>query len=456
MKLTLKNTDKDYGLIARGLHWTSALIVLALLSLGFYMAGLEVSPFKFSLYFWHKSFGILVLVLVALRLGWRLYNPPPEPIESQKKWEHALAKIVHILLYFGLIAMPLSGWFMSSAGDFPAPFFGLFNMPDFIPKDEALFRLFGSVHEYAAFALIVAVGLHALGAIKHHLLDKDETLTRMGGHTVIIPAAVILLALPVFLIAKDKLSEKPHDHSSHHEQEGHHEHEHEHHQDHSGDHSSDVHAVQSAEEDEFANPPSDEALQGVSGDTKQIVTENIPADVQFWKIIPGESYIKFQATQSGQPFEGSFGEFDGQIYFDPENLSASQVDIAINIASIKTGSDDRDGQARGVEWFDVNKFPKAYFQARTFENDEAAGANHFIAKGYLTLKGISVPVSLPFKAEFSGSENDGKKADVQATLTLDRLDFGIGQGQWKSTDTIGKEVKITIAVRAEAAVATPR
>lgn len=455
MKFPLKNTDKDYGLIARGFHWTSALIVLALLSLGFYMAGLDVSPFKFSLYFWHKSFGALVLVLVVLRFGWRLYNPAPEPLEGHQKWERTLAKIVHILLYFGLVAMPLSGWFMSSAGDFPAPFFGLFVLPDFIPKDEALFKLFRSIHEYAAFALIVAVGLHALGAIKHHLLDKDETLTRMGGHTIIIPAAVLLLALPVFLVAKDKLSEEPHDHDSHHEQ-GHHEGEHTDMHDGGMNESGHVHSAHGIHEDDSAVPPSDAVLEGVGANTLQSVTENIPADVQFWKIIPGESYIKFQAMQSGQPFEGSFGEFDGQIYFDPENLPASRADIAINIASIKTGSDDRDGQAKGVEWFDANKFPKAYFQARSFEKDEAAGANHFIAKGYLTLKGISVPVSLPFKAEFSVSENSIKKADMQAILTLDRLDFGIGQGQWKATDTIGNEVKVTIAVRAESATEAPQ
>jgi len=113
--LRIKSTDKEYGLAARSFHWTNALIVLALLSLGTYMTGLEASPFKFSLYFWHKSFGILVLIIVFFRLVWRLANDPPPPLRTHERWERIVSRIVHGLLYLGLVVMPLSGWLIPTS-----------------------------------------------------------------------------------------------------------------------------------------------------------------------------------------------------------------------------------------------------------------------------------------------------------------------------------------------------
>ncbi len=437
--MKIKNDDKDFGLIARGFHWTSALIVLALLSLGFYMAGLEYSPFKLQLYFWHKSFGILVLMLVVLRFGWRIYSEAPEPLNSHEKWEKVLSNIVHVLLYLGLILMPLSGWLMSSAGDFPASFFGLFDMPDVVSKDEALFTFLRKVHTLAAYALIVAVGLHALGAIKHHLIDKDETLTRMGGHTIIIPAALILLAIPAYLAGKHIVADlllKEHEHEEEQVEE--------------------QHAHEEPEAIIIIKPPSDDLLQGASGNTPQSVSKYNSGEIPYWSIVPSESHIKFEATQYAEAFEGRFEEFSGDIYFDPNNLEQSRADITIDIASIKTGSDDRDVQAKGSEWFDTTKFTSAFFQARSFERVDSgkAEANRFIAKGYLTIRGKTIPVTLPFTLDFESAGDDSEMAVMEGTLSLNRLDFGIGQGEWKSTDTIGNAVKIMISVRAGKAIAT--
>ncbi|GJL85550.1 MAG: cytochrome b561 [Micavibrio sp.] len=426
--MKLKTTDKEYGLVARGFHWTSALIVLALLSLGFYMAGLEYSPFKLQLYFWHKSFGILVLMLVTLRFCWRIYTEAPEPLASHKQWEKALSHIVHVLLYLGLITMPLSGWFMSSAGDFAASFFGLFDMPDLVSKDEALFKFLRQVHTWGAYALIVAIGLHALGAIKHHLIDKDDTLTRMGGHTIIIPAALILVAVPAFLAAQDIApSLFPEAEKTVEEQN-----------------------VGEVQDIIVIEPPSEDLLQGSSADTPQSVSKEIVSGVPYWTIVPEHSHIKFEATQYGDAFQGEFEEFSGDIYFDPDNLGASRADITIDIASIKTGSNDRDSQAKGSEWFDTKRFTSAFFQVRSFKREEA---NRFIAKGYLTIRGKTIPVSLPFTLDFEDSEDGLKTAKMEGTLSLNRLDFGIGQGEWKSTDTIGNAVNIMIFVRASKAVA---
>jgi len=404
--LRLKNTNKEYGLIARGFHWGSALIVLAMLSLGLYMAGLDVSPFKFQLYFWHKSFGLLILGLVFLRLVWRLTNDPPEPLKSHEKWEKNLSRLIHGLLYFGLVLMPLSGWFMSSAGDFPVSFFGLFEMPDIVPKNETLFKILLQIHTLAAYALIGGLVLHLSGAAKHHLIDKDKTLTRMGGRTWIIPVAVLLLALPIVIEATGE------------------------------------------DEDEDAQTPAISSASSAGDQGKNVfVQEQSPAEsvqgVSQWIIDPSQSHIKFKATQYGEAFEGEFKNFDGTIYFDTDNLAKSQVDIEIDIASIVTGSDGRDGQAKETDWFDAGSYPKAYFQAK---NIVRADSNRYIAKGYLTIKGATIPAELPFTLTFEDGKDGTKFVYMGGGITLSRLDFGIGQGQWEDAETIGNEVKIMISV----------
>jgi cytochrome b561 len=153
--------------------------MLGMLLLGLYMGSIDPSPFKFSLYTWHKSFGTLVLMLALLRLSWRFINIAPAHLPNHQQWEVTLAKIAHVLLYILMIAMPLSGWIMSSAGEFHYAFFGLFEMPMIVPKNENLMNIAREAHEIQAYVLMGIIGLHAAGAFKHHFIDKDETLKRM-------------------------------------------------------------------------------------------------------------------------------------------------------------------------------------------------------------------------------------------------------------------------------------
>ena len=139
--MSLKNTAGSYGIIAKGFHWLSALIVLGLLPLGFYMVALEFSAFKLSLYWWHKSFGTLLLFLVMLRMLWRFTNVSPPAHPDHHRWEQRLAGFIHVVLYISMVGMTISGWVMSSAGDFTHSFFGLFDMPRIVAKDEQFFRL---------------------------------------------------------------------------------------------------------------------------------------------------------------------------------------------------------------------------------------------------------------------------------------------------------------------------
>jgi len=169
----------SYHFISKSFHWVVALMMVGLLAVGFYMSGLEGSPFKFGLYRWHKSFGIVVLGLAVLRLGWRFYQGVPEGVATHKRWETLLSKMTHVVLYLGIFAMPLSGWLMSSAGGYGVSVFGMFKMPDLIGENKALGGVFNQVHEILGMVILAAVILHLAGAAKHHFVDQDETMRRM-------------------------------------------------------------------------------------------------------------------------------------------------------------------------------------------------------------------------------------------------------------------------------------
>ncbi len=177
--MSWKNTEKQYGKIAAGFHWVVALIVLSLLGLGLYMVRLDPSPFMFKLYFWHKSLGILVLFLMVWRLLWRVTNKPPAPLPHYKNWEKILARCNYIFFYTALLSMPLAGWIMSSAKGYPVSVFGWFTLPDFVDKSKSLAGWAEKVHEVLGYILIGAITIHLAGALKHHFIDRDETLSRM-------------------------------------------------------------------------------------------------------------------------------------------------------------------------------------------------------------------------------------------------------------------------------------
>ncbi|HEY8190606.1 MAG TPA: cytochrome b/b6 domain-containing protein, partial [Micavibrio sp.] len=174
-----KNTLERYGVVAKSFHWTVAVLVLGMLALGLYMTGLDISPFKFKLYFWHKSVGATILILMTLRLLWKLSNMRPAPLPSHEMWERALAKLIHALLYVCLFTMPLSGWVMSSAKGIAISVFGWFTLPAIVAENKALAHWAVQVHNVAAWVLIGCIVLHLSGALKHHFIDKDSTLRRM-------------------------------------------------------------------------------------------------------------------------------------------------------------------------------------------------------------------------------------------------------------------------------------
>ncbi|MBI1327748.1 MAG: cytochrome B [Alphaproteobacteria bacterium] len=188
----LKNTGESYGLIAKSFHWLVGLVVIGLLIVGFLMDDLQMSV-KLTVYFWHKSVGILVLTLMIMRLCWRVYNHAPSALPTHRPWEIVLAHIVHYALYAVLIAMPLTGWLMSSAKGYTVNVAGLFSLPDLVKPDKRLAEFFVRAHYYLAFTILGLLALHIAGALKHHFIDKDLTVRRM---TWAIIAALLFFSMP--------------------------------------------------------------------------------------------------------------------------------------------------------------------------------------------------------------------------------------------------------------------
>lgn len=177
--MRLANTQDSYGAVTKGFHWVIALLIVCLLGIGLYMDFWATKPQRFVLMPWHKSFGICVLALATGRVLWHFYSRPAEFVAGLKDWEMQAARAVHILLYMAMFVMPLSGWLMSSAAGRTTKFFGLFDLPDLIGKDDHLRSLFGATHEVAAWALIILLLGHAGAALKHHFIGRDATLRRM-------------------------------------------------------------------------------------------------------------------------------------------------------------------------------------------------------------------------------------------------------------------------------------
>lgn len=169
----------SYTTTARLLHWLMAVLILGMLGLGFYMADLKLSPAKLQLYSWHKWIGISLLLLAVARIAWRLAHPAPPLPESLPAWQRRAAHTLHGLLYGLLLAIPLSGWLMSSAKGFQTVWWGVVPLPDLLAKDPALGAWLGTVHLTLNLALAVLLLLHVAAALKHHFIDRDEVLARM-------------------------------------------------------------------------------------------------------------------------------------------------------------------------------------------------------------------------------------------------------------------------------------
>lgn len=143
------------------------------------MVDLPVSPQKLKLYSWHKWIGVTVWWLLLLRVGWRLLNVSPSYPEAMPPWQQRVARLTHCLIYLLLLAVPVSGWVMSSALGLPTVYLGLWQLPDLVAKNKELGETLKILHWILNKTLLAAVCLHAAAALKHHFVDRDDVLRRM-------------------------------------------------------------------------------------------------------------------------------------------------------------------------------------------------------------------------------------------------------------------------------------
>lgn len=175
--MLLKNSKSRYGKIAITLHWIMAILLICLVILGLYMVNLPISLEKLKMYGWHKEYGILALMLVCLRIVWRLSNKTPSL--TIPLLERIAARTVHWLFYLFMFALPISGWLITSAAGLPVSFFGLFVLPNLVSPDPQSMTLYEGIHKWLGYGLIATFILHTGAALKHHFINKDDILRRM-------------------------------------------------------------------------------------------------------------------------------------------------------------------------------------------------------------------------------------------------------------------------------------
>jgi cytochrome b561 len=168
-----------YGIVAQALHWLVAALIVVMFGLGWYMVGLPLSERKFELYQLHKSLGITILALAAIRLTWRLFNPAPPLPPSLPPWERAAARANHALLYAMLFVQPIIGFLQSNAANFPVVWWGVVRLPAVIGNDEALAEKLLAVHRWNSRLLLALVLLHVAAALRHHFILRDDVVRRM-------------------------------------------------------------------------------------------------------------------------------------------------------------------------------------------------------------------------------------------------------------------------------------
>ncbi|MCY4317150.1 MAG: cytochrome b/b6 domain-containing protein [Roseovarius sp.] len=411
--MPIGNTKTAYGPISRTLHWTTFLLIATVFPLGkiaseaghsIETAGANASEADISqaalLFSAHKTLGIIVFFVALTRITWAASQPKPGLLNGDKFPEAILAETVHWLLYGSLVLVPLSGWVHHAATSGYAPIFWPFgqNLP-FVPKNETLAELSGTMHGIFASVLIGSIAVHVAGALKHHFLDRDTTLRRMlSGSNSEVPTgrqpglvAPLALALAIWMAAIGI---------------------------------SYLAGVFSA-----ARPDGNHVY----------LNETNPADNASgnWDVQEGE--IKFAVKQLGADVEGSFEDWNAIIHYsDIPDKSGRHGSVRVDVAieSLKMGSIA--AHALDYRYLNVFEYPMGIFEAEIFKSGDS-----LTASGFLILKDMSVPVAIPINLDV-----DGDNASASGLLQVDRRNFGIGD---EGEDNVGSIVTISFNLTAKRA-----
>ncbi|RMH50540.1 MAG: cytochrome b [Zetaproteobacteria bacterium] len=178
--MPLRNSRHAYGLVAILLHWLMAVAIFGMFGLGVWMRTLGYyDRWYHAAPELHKSVGMVLLLVLLIRWLWRLANPLPEPRGAP--WECILARLVHRLHYLLLFALMATGYLIPTAKGAGIALFGVATVPALTTLDAHSADLIGAIHRYLAWAVVVLAGFHAAAAMKHHWINRDDTLLRMLG-----------------------------------------------------------------------------------------------------------------------------------------------------------------------------------------------------------------------------------------------------------------------------------
>jgi polyisoprenoid-binding protein YceI len=155
-----------------------------------------------------------------------------------------------------------------------------------------------------------------------------------------------------------------------------------------------------------------------------------------WAVDPARSRLEFSGTLAGGTFEGRFARFTPAIAFDPDGLQGSRFEVEIDTASADTQEAERDGMLKGPDFFAVERWPVARFEATRFVQTQPG---RFEARGRLTLRDVTREVTLPFRFLAAA---DGRTATLAGGTRIRRLEFGVGQGDWRDTKWLDDEVEV--------------
>ncbi|MBP2278333.1 cytochrome b [Sphingomonas sp. PL20] len=171
--------DKGYDGVAKLLHWTIVILVVAQFAIAWSMPDIHRGIEPVGLIAWHLSVGMAILAVMLVRAGWRLTHPAPTPPISLSSAMQAVSRATHSALYALLVALPLLGWANASARGWRVTLFGVIPLPPLSAAGSPLGMTLGDVHQTVAIVLLVAIGLHVLGAVYHLVIVKDRTVQRM-------------------------------------------------------------------------------------------------------------------------------------------------------------------------------------------------------------------------------------------------------------------------------------
>lgn len=167
--------EQGYGLFAKTLHWGMALMVIILITVGTYVAGLDkADPSKMELMGMHKSFGAIFMMLAIIRVLWSRINNAPKLPEVLAPWEKILSKVITAALYLLMLAIPFSGYAMTNLFGYPVSLFGMINLPVLFDKNVELALLAKQAHPLLVYTLLAALVAHIAGALKHRFLDDRD------------------------------------------------------------------------------------------------------------------------------------------------------------------------------------------------------------------------------------------------------------------------------------------